>query len=318
MNQGASNKSNVLLATAGYDHTIRFWQAHSGVCSRTVQHPDSPVNALEFTPDRQLLAAGGYQHIRMYDVNSTNPNPVINYDGLSKNVTCVGFEKTGKWMFTGGEDKTAKIWDLRVRNIQCQRIFQMNDPCTCICLHPNQVEMMVGDQSGAIHLWDLRTDHNEQVVPEPDIAIQTVSIDPDASYMAACSNTGNCYVWSLLGGRGNDRVRLKPKTKVSAHPRYALKCIFSPDSCLLATASADKSVKIWNTADFSLRTTLATENQQWVWDCAFSADSQYLVTASSDGTARLWNVDHGDVKREYQGHQKAIVALAFCDGTSAT
>ena len=31
----------VILATAGYDHTIRFWQAHSGICHRTVQHPDS-------------------------------------------------------------------------------------------------------------------------------------------------------------------------------------------------------------------------------------------------------------------------------------
>ena len=31
----------VLLATAGYDHQIRFWQAHSGVCYRTVQHQDS-------------------------------------------------------------------------------------------------------------------------------------------------------------------------------------------------------------------------------------------------------------------------------------
>ena len=30
-------------------------------------------------------------------------------------------------------------------------------------------------------------------VPEPDIAIQTVSIDPDASYMAACSNTVSCH-----------------------------------------------------------------------------------------------------------------------------
>lgn len=31
----------VILATAGYDHTIRFWQAHTGICYRTVQHPDS-------------------------------------------------------------------------------------------------------------------------------------------------------------------------------------------------------------------------------------------------------------------------------------
>ena len=39
----ASDNSNdsVILATGSYDHTIRFWQAHSGLCLRTVQHPDS-------------------------------------------------------------------------------------------------------------------------------------------------------------------------------------------------------------------------------------------------------------------------------------
>ena len=34
---------NVILATAGYDHTIKFWAAHTGVCTRTLQHPDSQV-----------------------------------------------------------------------------------------------------------------------------------------------------------------------------------------------------------------------------------------------------------------------------------
>lgn len=32
---------SVILATAGYDHTIRFWEAPSGICYRTVQYPDS-------------------------------------------------------------------------------------------------------------------------------------------------------------------------------------------------------------------------------------------------------------------------------------
>ena len=31
----------VILATAGYDHSIRFWQAHNGVCHRTVPHTES-------------------------------------------------------------------------------------------------------------------------------------------------------------------------------------------------------------------------------------------------------------------------------------
>ena len=33
----------VILATAGYDHTIKFWQAHTGKCVRTLQHADSQV-----------------------------------------------------------------------------------------------------------------------------------------------------------------------------------------------------------------------------------------------------------------------------------
>lgn len=108
----------------------------------------------------------------MYDLNSNNPNPVINYDGVSKNITSVGFHEDGRWMYTGGEDCMARIWDLRwapaaappaaasqkpwssshavnhalyplfscrSRNLQCQRIFQVNAPINCVCLHPNQV-----------------------------------------------------------------------------------------------------------------------------------------------------------------------------------
>ena len=40
--------SQVVLATAGYDHTIRFWEATSGICYRTLQYADSQVSFLLF------------------------------------------------------------------------------------------------------------------------------------------------------------------------------------------------------------------------------------------------------------------------------
>uniref|UniRef100_A0A8C9MQM3 MLST8 n=1 Tax=Serinus canaria TaxID=9135 RepID=A0A8C9MQM3_SERCA len=46
--QGTVGSDPVILATAGYDHTVRFWQAHSGICTRTVQHQDS----VSFLPRR--------------------------------------------------------------------------------------------------------------------------------------------------------------------------------------------------------------------------------------------------------------------------
>lgn len=44
---GTVGSDPVILATAGYDHTVRFWQAHSGICTRTVQHQDSVSSAGE-------------------------------------------------------------------------------------------------------------------------------------------------------------------------------------------------------------------------------------------------------------------------------
>jgi hypothetical protein len=35
------NSDQVILVTGGYDHTIKMWQAHTGVCQRTAQHTDS-------------------------------------------------------------------------------------------------------------------------------------------------------------------------------------------------------------------------------------------------------------------------------------
>lgn len=162
-----------------------------------------------------MLAAAGYQHIRMYEIATANPNPVINYEGVTKNVTSVGFHSDMRWMYTGGEDFSAKIWDIRMRNLQCQRIFQVNTPVNCVCLHPNQVELFVGDQSGTIHLWDLRNDHNEQLLPEPNASIAHLDVDSEGTMLAAINNKGICYTWNLISGMvQSESTRLNPKIKV--------------------------------------------------------------------------------------------------------
>lgn len=93
--------SSVVLATAGYDHTIRFWEATSGVCYRTLQFADSQVNKLEISADKTQIAAAGNSQIRIFDVNSNDAQPINSYDGHSGNVTSLGFQKDSKWMYSG-------------------------------------------------------------------------------------------------------------------------------------------------------------------------------------------------------------------------
>ena len=73
---------------------------------------------------------------------------------------------------------------------------------------------------------------------------------------------------------------------MSVYKEYAVvlcmccNCWF-PLISLLATTSADSTIKIWTTADFSLRNVLKRTQEKWVWDCTFAQDSQHLFTGKT-------------------------------------
>ena len=54
---------NIVFATGGYDHSVKFWHPHDGVCYRTAQHPESvgiPIGA-HLTLFRFSYSAAGEQ-----------------------------------------------------------------------------------------------------------------------------------------------------------------------------------------------------------------------------------------------------------------
>ena len=95
-----------------------------------------------------------------------------------------------------------------------------------------QAELIVGDQSGVIHIWDLKTDHNEQLIPEPDVAINSVHIDPDASYMAAVNSSV-----SGLGGLMESDRKLPCTSSVTMH--YMHGCLLSMCGAMVLVTQSD-------------------------------------------------------------------------------
>ena len=342
MQSKPSEEDVIHLATGGYDHTIRFWIPHEGKCSRVIQHPNSQINDLKITPDRTFLAAASFQHVRIYSIPTiqNNNNPDINLEGFNKNVTSIGFQEDSKWLFSGGEDQITRIWDLRARKNQSQRMQKSISSINTVKLHLSQTDLFIGQQSGHIEVWDIRTNNVLKIqLPLHDSSVQCLTLNPMHDLLAAIDNQGSCHIFSTSS------QNLKPILTWRAHTMYGLKCLFSPNGVYLVTTSADHTAKVWKTSDllensknqsFTSASSLMNsssysqvsnsnqappepyklytcENQRWVWDVAFSADSQFLFTASSDSVVRLWHVETAEMRREYTGHQRAVTSLAFSD-----
>src|SRR5207344_3271476 len=93
---------------------------------------------------------------------------------------------------------------------------------------------------------------------------------------------------------------------IQAHSEPVMSAAFSPDGQVLATASLDQTIKLW---EFATWRELATwrglgtlkGHDSGVWIATFSADGRRLASGGQDQTARLWNTARRPVKRALSG-----------------
>lgn len=112
---------------------------------------------------------------------------MASFEGHTGNVVAVGFQKEGQWMYTGSEDGTIKIWDMR--GPSCQRDYFHKGAVNTVVLHPNQGELISGDQNGSIKIWDLTANTcSHELVPDEGVPIRSLSVAADGSMLVACNN----------------------------------------------------------------------------------------------------------------------------------
>ncbi|BDA69287.1 hypothetical protein CAL7716_034530 [Calothrix sp. PCC 7716] len=105
-------------------------------------------------------------------------------------------------------------------------------------------------------------------------------------------------------------LNIRERNQLEGHQGTVGSIVFSPDGKTLASASNDKTIKLWDVGTGKQITSL-TGHQGWVTSVVFSPDGKTLASASDDKTIKLWNLKTGKEISSLTGHQNTVRSVVF-------
>src|SRR5262249_46490402 len=177
---------------------------------------------------------------------------------------------------------------------------------TSWALAPDGRTLALGYWDHTIRLWDVASGKPAARLtgyPDRFYPAYTLAFAPDGQALAAAGSYHGVCVLDVA----TDKQRCRPS---AAHESNIRQVALSPDGRLLATASHDRTVILWETAGGRALRELRG-HESWVYAVAFAPDGRTVASGGSDGMVYLWDTATGKQLRQLDvDGEKRVLGMA--------
>ncbi|KAI9781390.1 MAG: U3 small nucleolar RNA-associated protein 13 [Geoglossum umbratile] len=276
---------------------------------------DEVIDLAYLAPSRSLLAlATNSECIRIISLKSTDESAASSPEisayfgadvallkGHEDIIICLDVDWSGHWLATGAKDNTARLW----------RIDPENSSYICFATLTGHAESL-----GAISL--------PHTTPPPGSTAHTKPLDCPPQFVLTGSQDRTVKRWEVANAIKAKKAPRATYTR-KAHDKDINAIDVNHNSTLFASASQDRTVKIWSVEEGEVQGVLRG-HRRGVWSVRFAprdtptisgdggpatAGRGLVLTGSGDKTVKIWSLSDYSCLRTLEGHTNSVLKVVW-------
>ncbi|MCI0738981.1 MAG: hypothetical protein L0Y72_08055 [Gemmataceae bacterium] len=314
INALAFTPDNKKLVVGGY-HELTVWDVADGKLEKRLWTRSERAYAMAFLPDGNLAVAGGRPgqegDVRIYNINAPGKDQggVQLLDGVNdKNVLvkhllesddsvlALAVSHDGKKLASGGCDRLVRVWDLAGGQLE-HAIENHADWVFAVTFAADNTHLVTGSRDKTAKVWDLKSKESVLTFPDHQNGVYGVGIANDGKTGWSCGEDNQVRQWQATDEKKQIGKQIRAMT---GHGKAIFKVVQNndPKNPILATCSADNTVRLWDPVKGAALKTLSGHSD-WVFAVALSPDGQLVAGGSYNGEVRVWKTGDGSLVKDF-------------------
>ena len=264
------------IVTASKD-TARVWNADGTGQPLVLRGHEGPIQSAKWSPDgKRIVTASKDTTARVWAIAGADEPRLLR--GHQGQVLAAAWSPDGKRIVTASEDETARVWTIASAD-EPRLLRDHEGRVLAAAWSPDGKRIVTTALGGTMRVWNADDAGEEPVVlHDPEYYFLFPTWSPGGKYLAAAG-------WDMVRLWKADlpgELRVFPGRQT-----WITGLAWNADGTRIASASQDRTVRIWNTDGTG--EPLILRGAAPLYDVAFSPDGKRLAAASDDHTVWIWS-----------------------------
>jgi hypothetical protein len=269
------------------------------------------VHTLSFSPDGMTLVSGGGDGtLRLWDMEAMQQVAVKRIEDTA--VKGLSFSQDGMFLVSTSAGRIVYLWSMP----EGREAVVMDDfkaDVVSALFTPNASALIIGYQTGGVEVVRIEDGLILSDMPAHEHGISQMLLSPDGTRLITASEDRLVKLWTFIAP---DTIEHPPLKIFTGHKMLVNDAALSHDHRMIASASNDGTVVIWEVETGKAKFKVLHENGAQVRAVAFSPHAPILASGGVDRLIRLWDVETGKELATLDAHAGSVNTLAFSpDGT---